>query len=79
MAYFENSWDAEEDWLGAMSYAAITKIYRHLGQDDLADQNEDKLNGLGGWDAVDSAWNEAVDSALQSLKNSSWSKPTDDM
>ena len=79
LAYFENSWDAEEDWLGAMSYAAITKIYRHLGQDDLADQNEDKLNELGGWDAVDSAWNEAVDSALQSLKNSSWSKPTDDM
>ena len=40
-----------------MSYAAITKIYRHLGQDDLADQNEDKLNELGGWDAVDSTWN----------------------
>ena len=79
LAYFENSWDAEEDWLGAMSYAAITKIHRHLGQNDLADQNENKLNELGGWDAVDSAWNEAVDNALQSLKNSSWSKPTDDM
>ena len=26
LAYFENSWDAEEDWLGAMSYAAITKF-----------------------------------------------------
>ena len=79
LAYFENSWDAEEDWLGAMSYAAITKIHRHLGQNDLADQNENKLNELGGWDAVDSAWNEAVDNALQSLKNSSWTKPTDDM
>ena len=57
----------------------LDDTYRHLRQDDHADQNEDKLNELGGWDAVDSAWNEAVDSALQSLKNSSWSKPTDDM
>lgn len=79
LAHFENSWDANEDWLGAMSYAAITKIHRHLGQEKLAIDNEEKLGQLGGWEAVDSAWSDALDDALQSLRDSSWSEPTDDM
>ena len=76
---FERSWDADEEWLGAMSHAALIRIYIHLEQEESANNSEKYLKEFGGWDVVDSTWIEAVDSALNSISESKWSEPTADM
>lgn len=76
---FERSWDADEEWLGAMSHAALIRIYIHLGQEEPAKNSEKYLEEFGGWDVVDSAWIDAIDSALNSVSESKWSEPTADM
>ena len=76
---FERSWDADEEWLGAMSHAALIRIYIHLGQEESAKNSEKYLEEFGGWDVVDSAWIDAIDSALNSVSESKWSEPTADM
>mgnify|MGYP001499458804 FL=1 len=76
---FERSWDADEEWLGAMSHAALIRIYIHLEQEESANNSEKYLEEFGGWDVVDSAWIEAIDSALNSISESKWSEPIADM
>jgi hypothetical protein len=76
---FERSWDADEEWLGAMSHAALIRIYIHLEQEESANNSEKYLEEFGGWDIVDSAWIDAIDSALNSISESKWSEPTADM
>ena len=76
---FERSWDADEEWLGAMSHAALIRIYIHLGQEESANNSEKYLEEFGGWEVVDSAWIEAIDSALNSISESKWSEPIADM
>jgi hypothetical protein len=76
---FERSWDADEEWLGAMSHAALIRIYIHLKQEESANNSEKYLEEFGGWDIVDSAWIDAIDSALNSISESKWSEPTADM
>ena len=76
---FERSWDADEEWLGAMSHAALIRIYNHLDQEELANNSERYLEQFGGWEVVDSAWIEAIDSALNSISESVWSEPIADM
>ena len=79
IACFERSWDADEEWLGAMSHAALIRIYIHLEQEESANNSEKYLEEFGGWDIVDSAWIDAIDSALNSISESKWSEPTADM
>ena len=76
---FERSWDADEEWLGAMSHAALIRIYTHLGEEGSANDSERYLKEFGGWDVVDSAWIGAIDSALNSISESKWSEPIADM
>ena len=76
---FERSWDADEEWLGAMSHSALVRIYLHLGGEESARNSEKYLEEFGGWDVVDSAWINAIDSALNSISESKWSEPTADM
>ena len=76
---FERSWDADEEWLGAMSHAALIRIYIHLGQEESANNSEKYLEEFGGWEVVDSAWIKAIDSALNSISESKWSEPIADM
>ena len=76
---FERSWDADEEWLGAMSHAALIRIYIHLEQEESANNSEKYLEEFGGWEVVDSAWIEAIDSALNSISESKWSEPIADM
>lgn len=76
---FERSWDADEEWLGAMSHAALVRIYLHLDEEESARNSEKYLEEFGGWDVVDSAWINAIDSALNSITESKWSEPTADM
>jgi len=76
---FERSWDADEEWLGAMSHAALVRIYLHLEEEESARNSEKYLEEFGGWDVVDSAWINAIDSALNSISESKWSEPTADM
>jgi len=76
---FERSWDADEEWLGAMSHAALIRIYIHLEQEESANNSEKYLEEFGGWEVVDSAWIEAIDSALSSISESKWSEPIADM
>ena len=76
---FERSWDADEEWLGAMSHAALIQIYIHLESEESAKNSEKYLEEFGGWDVVDSAWIDAINSALNSVSESKWSEPTADM
>jgi hypothetical protein len=62
-----------------MSHAALIRIYIHLEQEESANNSEKYLEEFGGWDIVDSAWIDAIDSALNSISESKWSEPTADM
>ena len=62
-----------------MSHAALIRIYTHLGEEGSANDSERYLKEFGGWDVVDSAWIDAIDSALNSISESKWSEPIADM
>ena len=62
-----------------MSHAALVRIYLHLDEEESARNSEKYLEEFGGWDVVDSAWINAIDSALNSITESKWSEPTADM
>ena len=79
IACFENSWDEDEDWLGAMSQAALVRIHEHLGQNEAAAKNRERLDSFGGEETIDGAWIGAIEEALSSLSQSAWAEPTDDM
>ncbi len=68
MSHFEKSWHSEDQWLTAMSHAALMKIHGHIGNSDEEEYHNMELEKLGGLDAVDGTWVEAIGIELASLK-----------
>ena len=67
IAMFERSWNMEEEWLNAMSHAALMRIHNARGEAKAADHHRQRLARLGGIQTVDEAWLSAIDSALTHL------------
>ena len=70
VSHFEKSWHSEDQWLTAMSHAALMMIHQHIGNTDEQEYHQIELEKLGGLDAVDGTWIEAIDSELRHLKAS---------
>lgn len=68
ISHFERSWDMDDQWLNAMSHTALALIHEHLGDESARKEHVGELEAIGGWDAVDGAWIEAIQSGLLSLK-----------
>lgn len=68
VSHFEKSWHSEDQWLTAMSHAALMKIHGHIGNSDEEEYHNIELEKLGGLDAVDGTWVEAIGIELASLK-----------
>lgn len=67
ISHFERSWDMDDQWLNAMSHAALAKIHEHLGDESSHKEHVAELEAIGGWGSVDGAWTEAISSALANL------------
>ena len=70
VSHFEKSWHSEDQWLTAMSHAALMMIHQHIGNTDEQEYHQIELEKLGGLDAVDGTWIEAIDSELRHLNTS---------
>lgn len=70
VSHFEKSWHPEDQWLTAMSHAALMMIHQHIGNTDEQEYHQIELEKLGGLDSVDHAWIEAIDSELRGLNAS---------
>jgi len=57
----------DDQWLNAMSHAALAKIHEHLGDESSHKEHVAELEAIGGWGSVDGAWTEAISSALANL------------
>lgn len=68
VAMFEKSWAVEESWLDAMSHAALVRIHAHRGDAEAEAAHAERLERLGGMDAVDEAWVLRVDACLRALR-----------
>ena len=67
ISHFERSWDMDDQWLNAMSHAALALIHKHLG-DELAEKEHiEELQAIGGWDAVDKNWIQTIENGLGKL------------
>jgi len=64
---FERAWSEEDPALDAMSQAALCRIHAAGGggADTALTSAERRLRQHGGWEAVDTEWIEAIDSALR--------------
>jgi len=67
IACFERSWDADNEYLDAMSHAALVRIHAHLGNSELERAHRNRLAQLGGDEAVDSTWLKAIEKRLGAL------------
>ncbi len=67
ISHFEKSWDAEDQWLTAMSHAALSMIHRHKGDSTQGSHHSNELEKLGGWDSVDESWRVAIQESLDKL------------
>ncbi len=67
ISHFERSWDMDDQWLNAMSHAALAKIHQHLGDEAAHKEHVAELKAVGGWESVDSAWTEAISDGLAAL------------
>lgn len=67
IACFERSWDAENEYIDAMSHAALVRIHAHLRNSRLERTHRERLARLGGEDAVDSTWLKEVEKRLRKL------------
>ena len=67
VSHFEKSWHSEDQWLTAMSHAALVLIHGHTGDSDNERSHEMELEKLGGWDSVDDSWTGAIREALSNL------------
>jgi hypothetical protein len=76
ISHFERSWDMDDQWINAMSHAALVLINQQLGNTTDYKYHLEELESIGGWDAVDDAWIEAIKTALEKLQDSH--KVTDD-
>ena len=69
VSHFEKSWHPEDQWLTAMSHSALMMIHQCVGNTDEEIHHKMELEKLGGLDAVDSAWIEAIKAELSDLQS----------
>ena len=67
ISHFEKSWHSEDQWLTAMSHAALVLIHRHMGDTENEENHDLELEKLGGWDSVDESWTGAIRDGLSQL------------
>ena len=67
VSHFEKSWHSEDQWLTAMSHAALVLIHRHMGDTENEKYHDLELEKLGGWDSVDESWTSAIRDGLSEL------------
>tara|TARA_B100001996_G_scaffold368421_1_gene340916 strand:+ start:3559 stop:4263 length:705 start_codon:yes stop_codon:yes gene_type:complete len=60
IAHFEKSWDMDEQWINAMSHAALALIYEKEKNEGAKMEHIIQLEKIGGWEAVDDAWIETI-------------------
>jgi len=60
IAHFEKSWDMDEQWINAMSHAALALIYEKENNEDARMEHIVQLEKIGGWEAVDDSWIETI-------------------
>ena len=70
ISHFERSWDMDDQWLNAMSHAALALIHKHLGDEAAEKEHVQELQAIGGWDAVDKNWIQTIEGELRKLKAS---------
>ena len=70
ISHFERSWDMDDQWLNAMSHAALALIHKHLGDEAAEKEHIQELQAIGGWDAVDKNWIQTIEGELRKLKAS---------
>ena len=70
ISHFERSWDMDDQWLNAMSHAALALIHKHLGDEVAEKEHIQELQAIGGWDAVDKNWIQTIEGELRKLKAS---------
>lgn len=68
ISHFERSWDMDDQWLNAMSHAALALIHKHLGDEAAEKEHIQELQAIGGWDAVDKNWIQTIEGELRKLK-----------
>ena len=64
IACFERGWDADEEHLNPMAYAALHRIHLFLDQQEPAKTWREAFEDAGGEDAVAPEWLRAIDQAL---------------
>tara|TARA_B100000579_G_scaffold386865_1_gene358891 strand:- start:852 stop:1556 length:705 start_codon:yes stop_codon:yes gene_type:complete len=60
IVHFEKSWDMDKQWINAMSHSALALIYEKENNKDAQKEHTMQLEKIGGWDAVDKSWIEAI-------------------
>ncbi len=60
IAHFEKSWDMDEQWINAMSHAALALIYEKENNEQARMEHIVQLEKIGGWESVDNSWTEAI-------------------
>jgi len=60
IAHFEKSWDMDEQWINAMSHAALALIYEKENNEKAREEHTMELEKIGGWGAVDESWLETI-------------------
>jgi len=70
ISHFERSWDMDDQWLNAMSHAALALIHKHLGDEVAEKEHIQELQAIGGWDAVDKNWIDTIEGELNKLQAS---------
>jgi hypothetical protein len=74
LACFERGWDADEEHLNPMAYAALHRIHRFLGQSTQSITWLEAFEDAGGEAAVAPEWLEAIDVALDSMNRPSFAE-----
>ncbi len=69
ISMFEKAWDPDQNWLDAMSHAALMKLYDHQGNSRKSRHHEKRLNRLGGIDSVNTAWLKKIDYSIRRLSS----------
>ena len=64
IAHFEKSWDMDEQWINAMSHAALALIYEKENNEKSRMEHIVRLEKIGGWGAVDESWVETIRKSL---------------
>lgn len=65
---FEKAWDLEEEHLNPMSQIALEKIHRFLGEDEIANDYQERFLVSGGIETVSEEWINAIEEALEALE-----------